>query len=169
MYLIIEGERVVGISDQDTGAFVPDSLRDEIESCLARLDINLIYRNGDLLTEQKPSYWQNAFNDFLQRETKPSTLEINYGEIIVFPLTDLPILLSYANGKHRLRSYCDARGVLHMLFPNEWENILEEANAILSNLSNIRNVLLDATVNNEDRFNTLCTQLKHKVATYGRP
>lgn len=171
MFLILDGDKVIGISDEDTGAYVPDSLREDVESYLTRLDITLLYRNGDLLTETKPAYWQKLFSDFVLRETKPNVLEVVYGETIVFPLSDLPILVSYANEcDSGIRSYCDSNGALHVLSTYEWKNVLKQTNDILSNLSNIRHVVSSLKVNNENRFNELCKQVKHKVATaYGRP
>jgi len=170
MYILVDNETVVGISDENTGIELPDSLRETVEEALLRSDIKLLYRNGDLLQETKSSYWQSLFNDALNAETRPTVLDINYGDCIKFPLSDLPILISYASEDNSLRCYDDLNGKLHALSTYEWKNVVLAVNDALSNLSHIRNFMCKVLVRSEEEYNAMCKQLMRKVAAaYGRP
>lgn len=170
MYLLVDNETVVGISDENTGIQLPDSLRETVEELLMRSDIKLLYRNGDLLQETKSSYWQSLFNDVLESETRPTVLDINYGECLKFPLIDLSIFVAYASEATSLRCYDDLNGKLHALSSYEWKNVVTAVNDALSNLSHIRNFMRKVVVHSEQEYNAMCQQLMRKVAAaYGRP
>lgn len=172
MFLLINDDVIVGISEQDTGISVPESVGYEIEALLLRQDIIVKYINGDVRVVNNPRYWTLLFEDALNKMTAPTEMTINYGETIRFRIADqLPIIVAYAScDVASNRSFCDLDNTLHLLTPYEWKNVLNQICDVLSQLAQIRNLSSGITADSEERYKTLCDRIKHKVDTaYGRP
>lgn len=170
MHVIVEDQTIVGISDTEAGIYVPDSVGENIESLLLRSDVIIKYINGDITVVGNPSYWQHLFESEVIRLTKPTILEINYGELLKFPKADLPIVVAFANEPQgRNRCYTDNDGNLHMLTTYEWKNVLELICDTLSQLAQIQCSVNLLKADSESRYEDLCVQLNRKVAAaYGR-
>lgn len=169
MFLLVDNDIVVGITDTDTGTSVPDSVGSEVEAALMRGDVTVRYSNGDITLTPVVLYWKRMFEDAIRAKTRPTILEINYGETIKFPLIDLPIIVAYANSSNANRNYIDMNGVMHMLTTYEWKNVLDITSDILSELACIQQSMLLIKVDSESRYNSMLSQLVSRVkSAYGR-
>lgn len=171
-YIKVENTFVIGVSPIDTGGYIEVPITaSEIEALLSDQSKIIRYINGDLRVENNTRYWQLKFEDEVRSLTRPSVLNLDYGEKISIEVADLPIIVAFAGcDTARTHAFTDTQNNLHVLTTYEWKHVVELACDVLSQLSQIRHTITVLTADSEERYNSVRNTLRHKVnAAYGRP